>query len=302
MPWECADCGATYEEHTFPCIQCASENIISPQERRSQPIEDPADVTWRCADCGHEHQRNSPPCNRCGSMQLEAIDTSQDDTADRAETSGTTPPPPVESEWDDPPTPSESSTARTVATWLLLIGAVAAVFGGLVYFDVIFPELLSPDPCADYRVGAADETTLYRNYLECEIHEAVNEFRTSRGRDTLAFSGTRWRPARTAVNRATKQGWDPDEMESEIGDGIFQNCENERRWAVFQQIPYGTRIRNADGERMAVESNGDVVEAILANIKKDDRTTNVVLERQYTSHAVAVNATSRSVRVIHIFC
>lgn len=126
MTWICASCGAEYEEHDPPCLECGGERFAEIVEDDEDEIGSMADVQWACKQCGRIHQRNSPPCNDCGGMQFKAIDdVSGWGGSDTTPSTSTAPSPTVEGETDQ------------TAYYLGVAGGVAGVLFIAPFFGTI---------------------------------------------------------------------------------------------------------------------------------------------------------------------
>lgn len=277
--WRCRNCDIVYDGKPDVCPDCADVDF--------EPVGDwTDDITWECVECGLTYPEYPSVCTDCAGKVFERSEGADD----------------LERTFAVPDTESDDGDGGVSHSWfatfrrnwgtalgILAVVAIAAAFA----IGVIGPGLLADNPCSDVDSSAGSELSTDRLYVECNVHEEVDDERQQRDMSALRFSDTRHQVARDMAEEMGQNELSPDEASAYFDLGTrLQSCTTDgvENYAIYQTLPVGS------------QTNAELVDDIVNNLNSDAPTREAAYSRGYENHAVGVSVSGTQAYVVHLFC
>jgi len=251
-------------------------------------------MPWRCEGCGLQYDGEPEVCPDCLHRTFERIGGASQ-TTEQPETEAD------ENSFPEPGLGYRQIGGGAVLLLALIGGVWWVTTGGIALGPGYCAEILDTEPASD---------TIDRPYVECKIHQAVNEQRDQRNLATLDFHTGRQTAARDLAEMMAQRELSPDEASSSLNHRDVlrkQNVEcptdKHKYWTVFDVARYQHPMVHINGTIVRYDTNSELAEGVVARSLAYHETRELVLDTGYGDHAVGSYVTSsNTVYAVQIYC
>lgn len=285
--WRCRNCGISYSEEPELCPDCNEDAFEIIGKRDSD--------RFRCRNCGITYREEPDVCPDCNESSFELAEEERS----RA--------PPIESSPEQTDAPSDLIPSSRSRLWyaaggviLVLVVAVLAVGGG---------GILGTSPCASVTDDTPSSSAIDREYVECSVHELIDQKRAANGKSKLDFDGPMRKAAREMAEEMARKGYTPEQAGNrfDLDEQLREadtSCQTDRPhyWGIYSKVPY-QQLTTEDGEQTRYATNDELVGGIVSNVLNAADTREIVYKEGFHEHSVGIYVTSSGeVYVAQIFC
>ncbi|MDY7080825.1 MAG: hypothetical protein SXQ77_00075 [Halobacteria archaeon] len=240
---------------------------------------------WECTNCGIRYGSEPNICPDCNESSFRVVEE--------------TPPEPVEI--DESMLPSFS----ILDNWQYVLGILVTLSLGLFMFGT---TLYNPTVCDSANTTVPQSSSVDRNYVECEMHEAINDRRTQRGLSKLSYTAGLRGAARDIAESVVRNNYTLSEARSRTNPRTYlrgtvcaRNHGNSDT-VIYWGTMYGEVFETPEGGTHLYDTNPELAHGTVEELLNNSRIRRALYEETYSNHGIGIAVSDSKVYIIEIMC